>query len=91
MDQKVVLQKLLNFYKKKSSSYDLDFVKSVQDLIVCGDIEQDVFDKFCVENDIKSNLPGVGRLPEVHKARLKADRRNITSWKDYTRSHFRFL
>lgn len=80
MDQKGVLQKLLNFYKKKSSSYDLDFVKSVQDLIACGDIDQDVFDEFCVENDIKSNLPGVGR-------RLKADRRNITSWKDYTRSH----
>jgi hypothetical protein len=78
MNQMGVLQKLLNFYKKKGESYDSDFVKSVQDLIECGDIEQDVFNEFCIENDIKSNLTGSG---------LKANRRNITSWKDYSRSH----
>lgn len=82
MDQKDVLKRLLDFYKKKNSkSYSLDFAKAVIDLITCGDIEKSILDEFCKEN-------GISPLKDRKSAYGNSTRvgRNVTSWKDYNKS-----
>ena len=66
MNQEKVLLKLRTIYKN-----DDKFFQAAYDLIKAGDISDEIFKRFCVENNIKV---------------VTKYSRNITSWKNYTES-----
>jgi len=63
--QKELLQKLYNFYKKRYTSvseFESKFNSAIADLIDTGDIEKKEYLNFCLDNDIEPMTKKKGKI-----------------------------
>ncbi len=63
--QKELLQKLFNFYKKRytnTSEFESKFNSAISDLIDTGDIEKKAYLNFCLDNDVEPMTKKKGKI-----------------------------